>query len=62
MIFDLGHAADSSLLLNGFFLAFGNLIIGIITGLDGSGFSGLPMVESLADVLGEPAGLNINLT
>lgn len=60
LLFDLGQALANSLPINGFFLAFGNLIVGIITGLDGSGFSGLPMVASLAQGLGGPAGVNVH--
>lgn len=60
LLFDLGQALANALPLNGFFLAFGNLIVGIVTGLDGSGFSGLPMVASLAQGLGAPAGINVH--
>jgi len=59
LLFDLGNALANTLPLNGIALAFGNLIIGIITGLDGSGFSGLPLTASLAEALGGPAGVSI---
>lgn len=35
------------------------MFIGIITGLDGSGFSGLPLVGSVAQTLGGGAGLSV---
>lgn len=35
------------------------MITGIITGLDGSGFSGLPLVGTLASALGTPLGINV---
>ena len=35
----------------GFLSAFGILILGIITGLDGSGFSGLPMTGTLSGAI-----------
>lgn len=60
LLFDLGQALANVLPLNSFFLAFGNLIVGIITGLDGSGFSGLPMVASLGEALGGPTGINVH--
>lgn len=60
LLFDLGQALANVLPLNAFFLAFGNLLIGIITGLDGSGFSGLPMIASLGEALGGPQGINIH--
>ncbi|MTI94821.1 MAG: hypothetical protein FH749_04945 [Firmicutes bacterium] len=58
-LFDIGNMIADSLPLNAFSLAFGNLLIGILTGLDGSGFSGLPLVGGLAQALGGPAGVNV---
>lgn len=51
LLFDLGRALANNLPLNNFALSFGNLIVGIVTGLDGSGFSGLPLTASLAQSL-----------
>lgn len=51
LLFDLGRALANSLPMNNVILSFGNLIVGIITGLDGSGFSGLPLTASLAQAL-----------
>jgi len=45
---DLGFALANSVPLSKIPVAFIQLIIGAITGLDGSGFSGLPLVGSLA--------------
>ncbi|WP_329094475.1 hypothetical protein OG979_09090 [Actinomadura citrea] len=39
-------------------VGFGVLIIGMITGLDGSGFSGLPLTGSLAGSLGPASGVD----
>ncbi len=47
-LFDLVEATQSFLPDNSIMIAFSILIIGIITGLDGSGFSGLPLTGSLA--------------
>lgn len=51
LLFDLGRALANILPMNNIALSFGNLIVGIITGLDGSGFSGLPLTASLAQAL-----------
>jgi hypothetical protein len=58
-LFDVGNMIAQRLPLNAFSLGFGNLIIGILTGLDGSGFSGLPLTGGLAQALGGPAGVNV---
>lgn len=59
LLFDLGAKLSQVIPLNKFALSFGNMIIGIITGLDGSGFSGLPLTASLAQALGGPAGVRV---
>ncbi|MFZ5942862.1 MAG: hypothetical protein ACOYVD_02045 [Bacillota bacterium] len=48
LLTDLGNALAASVPLSRVPVAFIQLIIGAITGLDGSGFSGLPLVGSLA--------------
>ncbi|MDD4568577.1 MAG: hypothetical protein PHE70_00400 [Tepidanaerobacteraceae bacterium] len=47
-LFDIGQMIAKTIPPKGFLSAFGMLILGIITGLDGSGFSGLPMTGTLA--------------
>lgn len=59
LLFDLGATISQIIPLNKVALGFGNMIIGIITGLDGSGFSGLPLVGGLAAALGGPAGADV---
>ncbi|MFV0519686.1 MAG: citrate transporter [Lachnospirales bacterium] len=44
---------SSKIPLNNFFAVISMVVMGIITGLDGSGFSGLPILGSLAYTLGE---------
>lgn len=39
-------------------MAFGVLLVGMITGIDGSGFSGLPLTGALSGALGPVVGLN----
>ncbi|MCM3733491.1 hypothetical protein M3196_17725 [Fictibacillus nanhaiensis] len=57
-LFDLVQAAQSTIPQNGFLTAFGILIIGIITGLDGSGFSGLPLTGALSGALHTGTGID----
>lgn len=58
-LFDLGKALAYSVPLSATPLAIGIVIVGIMTGLDGSGFSGLPLVGALAAALGGPAGVDV---
>lgn len=51
-LFDVGNTIASVISPTGFVASFGLLILGVITGLDGSGFSGLPLVGTLAAALG----------
>ncbi|TGD85410.1 hypothetical protein BayCH28_20460 [Mycolicibacterium sp. CH28] len=51
-LFDLINAAQSHLSPNPFVTAFAVLLVGLIAGLEGSGFSGLPLTGSLAGALG----------
>jgi len=60
LLFDIGEVLSNTLPVNKIGLGFGNLIIGIITGLDGSGFSGLPLVGGIAQALGGPAGVDVS--
>ncbi|RBW67473.1 hypothetical protein DS031_21965 [Bacillus taeanensis] len=50
-LFDLVQASQTILPQNMVLSAFGILIIGMITGLDGSGFSGLPLTGALSGAL-----------
>ena len=58
-LFDLGSAFANMLPLSKIPVALGIVSTGVITGLDGSGFSGLPLVGSLANALGTPLGLSV---
>lgn len=57
-LFDLIIAGEQFIPAQGFLAAFGILLIGMITGLDGSGFSGLPLTGALADPLGATMGID----
>jgi hypothetical protein len=50
-LFDIGQMMAQAIPAQGFLSAFGMLVLGIITGLDGSGFSGLPMTGTLAGAM-----------
>ena len=58
-MFDIGQWLSAQIPMGKVSLAFGLLITGIITGLDGSGFSGLPLTGSLAAALAGPAGYDV---
>lgn len=51
-LFQLVQAAQTHIPHSGFITGFGTLIIGMVAGLEGSGFSGLPLTGSLAGSLG----------
>jgi hypothetical protein len=57
-LFDLVQSVQTSIPENAFFSAFGILLVGIITGLDGSGFSGLPLVGALSGAMSNSAGID----
>lgn len=62
ILFELVSGAQDWIPHSKVFVAFGLLIVGMITGVDGSGFSGLPLTGALAGALGpvssmEPATL-----
>jgi hypothetical protein len=52
LLYDLVNSAQEHIPTNGLISGFGILIIGMVAGLEGSGFSGLPLTGSLAGSLG----------
>lgn len=58
LLFDAVLNAQTYIPENGYVSAIGILAIGIIAGLDGSGFSGLPLTGSLAGSLGPVVGVS----
>lgn len=58
LLFDLVVAAQQFIPESTFVAGLGILIIGAITGLDGSGFSGLPLVGSLSGALADSVGVD----
>ncbi|HEX2366364.1 MAG TPA: hypothetical protein VHJ00_15230 [Bradyrhizobium sp.] len=59
LLFDLIQTAQAYIPQNHFLVAFGVLIVGMITGVDGSGFAGLPLTGSLSGALGPAVGLDV---
>ena len=57
-MFDLINAALAHVAPNPFVVAFTVLVVGLIAGLEGSGFSGLPLTGSLSAALGTAAGMD----
>ncbi|RVT91806.1 hypothetical protein EOD42_21050 [Rhodovarius crocodyli] len=58
LLFDLVRAAESWIPHNHILVGFGVLIVGMVTGIDGSGFSGLPLTGALSGALGAQVGLD----
>jgi len=59
LLFDLVQTAQTFIPHNHFLVAFGVLLVGMITGIDGSGFAGLPLTGSLSGALGPAVGLDV---
>ncbi len=57
-LFDLVTVMQDNIPQNAFITALGLMVVGVVAGLDGSGFSGLPLTGSLAGSLGEGAGIS----
>jgi len=56
LLFDLIRHGQDWIPQNQFFVAFGVLIVGMITGVDGSGFAGLPLTGTLSGALAPVSG------
>ncbi|MDC3418430.1 hypothetical protein [Aquibacillus salsiterrae] len=57
-LFDLVQAGQTFIPNNAFFTGFGVLLLGMISGLDGSGFSALPLIGSLSEALAATVGMD----
>ncbi len=56
-LFDIVRAGEHLIPSHPAFTAFGLLFVGMLTGLDGSGFSGLPLTGALAGALAPVSGI-----
>ena len=59
LLFDLGQALANTVPLSRIPVAIVQAVVGGITGLDGSGFAGLPLMGTLAQALGRPTHLDV---
>jgi hypothetical protein len=59
LLFELVQAGQHLLPQNGLLVGFGVLIMGMITGIDGSGFAGLPLTGAVSGALGPVAGVQV---
>ena len=59
LLFDLGQALANVVPLSRVPVAIVQAVVGGITGIDGSGFAGLPLMGTLAQALGGPTHLNV---
>ncbi|GAA0436429.1 membrane protein [Lentibacillus halophilus] len=57
-LFDLVQEGRAYIPDNAFFTALGVLVLGMVSGLDGSGFSALPLIGSLSDALAASTGMD----
>lgn len=60
LLFDLVLAAQGYIPDNSILMSFGVLFVGMMTGVDGSGFSGLPLTGSLSGALGPAVGMDVS--
>ncbi|MBL4802178.1 MAG: hypothetical protein JKY45_09800, partial [Emcibacter sp.] len=58
-LFDVGNYIAQNLASEGWMLGVGITIIAMLAGMDGSGFSGLPLIGSLSGALAAGANLNV---
>lgn len=58
-LFDIGAYVGTHVGTGVVFIAFGVVLIAMLTGMDGSGFSGLPLAGSLSGALAVSAGLDV---
>ncbi|WP_245992787.1 hypothetical protein [Prauserella muralis] len=58
LLFDLVAVAQQHIPDSPFVAAFGILLVGLVAGLDGSGFSGLPLTGALAGSLGTSSSID----
>jgi len=58
LLFELVRNAQDWIPASKYFVAYGILIVGMITGIDGSGFSGLPLTGALSGALAATSGVS----
>src|SRR5690606_26458889 len=59
LLFELVQSAQQWIPNNQLLVGFGVMIVGMVTGIDGSGFSGLPLTGALAGALAPVSGVDV---
>lgn len=59
LLFELVKSGQDWIPHNQFLVGFGVMIVGMVTGIDGSGFSGLPLTGALAGALAPASGVHV---
>ena len=59
LLFELISAGQHYIPENHLMVAFGVLLVGMVSGIDGSGFSGLPLTGTLSGALGPVVGMSV---
>jgi len=57
-LFEMVKAAQGWVPTNHYLVAFGVLLVGMVTGIDGSGYAGLPLTGALSSALGQTVGID----
>jgi hypothetical protein len=57
---DIVKAGEAYIPHNEFFVSYGILLSGMVTGIDGSGFAGLPLTGALSGALGRAVGFDVS--
>lgn len=60
LLADLVKAGEVYIPHNEFFVSYGILLAGMVTGIDGSGFAGLPLTGALSGALGRAVGFDVS--
>ncbi|HTH62813.1 MAG TPA: hypothetical protein VL689_22015 [Paraburkholderia sp.] len=60
LLADLVKAGEHFIPHDKFFVSYGILFSGMVTGIDGSGFAGLPLTGALSGALGRAVGLDVS--
>lgn len=60
LLADLVKAGEHLIPHDKFFVSYGILLAGMVTGIDGSGFAGLPLTGALSGALGRAVGLDVS--
>ena len=60
LLADLVRAGEAYIPHNAYFVSYGILLAGMITGIDGSGFAGLPLTGALAGALGRSVNFDVS--